>query len=506
MNPQVKRLSNVITVLFLVLAVACTFIQFFAASSLNKDPRNTRALYRLKYVKRGDIIAGEQLLATSVADQQAHGYRQQYLRQYSPEANMYAHLLGYIGGGGAPFGLEYYYHQELMGEKSVNPFAQTWEYFTGQSKRGDSIKLTIVPQIQQAAFNALGERKGAAVMLNYQTGEILAAVSKPSFDLGQFQAHPEDNEKIYQDLEKDPWKPLLNRAFEAELAPGSTFKIITSAAIFENSELNPDSKVDGPVCMTLPGTAGQKLCNIYNSRCGDGKPTLSLAFEQSCNTPFAKLALDIGAKQLQETAEKFGFNNYGEKSGKNPQVPLPVAKSVFPLGKAQSESGVPVLAQPQLAQSSIGQFEVRTNPLQMASVAGTIANNGKRVKPFLVKAHLDAQGKEVYQETGGEVLNQAVSEQTAQKIQAMMRKVMQPGALGKAARVEGVDMGAKSGTADIDGTYTDGWFVGFANLPNLPLAFAVVIEGDSKYKATPFGYIDAAPVVQAMVRAAQEGR
>lgn len=486
MNPQIKRLFFVVFVMFLSLMVACTYIQFLGADSLNADGRNSRAFYRSKYIERGPIMVGENAIAASEPTEDSTGYRKRYHRVYSDQAPLYSNLTGYLSPGGNATGLERLQNSVLMGEASSQALSQILKYAAGENQKGGGIRLTINPKIQQAAAQALGNRKGAAVAINYQTGAILAAVTTPRFDPNSLASgSEEESQKTLKGLNSDPAKPMLDRALRGEFAPGSSFKIITAAAALEQGIRSPEDEVDAPVSVPLPGS-NARISNIESTNCGNGSPTFSYAFALSCNTPFAKIGQDLGYEALKQKAEDFGFN---PESVLN--VPLPVQKSYFPTTD-------PGLASTMM--SSIGQYEVRTSPLMMATVAGAVANQGTQVRPFLVASELGPDGKETRNYRSGGTLGKPISKEVAQQLRNMMTQTVTEGT-GKAGSVYGVEMGAKTGTAEIASGKTDAWYVGWADIPDYPLAFAVVVEGDSA-NPTPHGGPVSGPIAKTIIQAA----
>lgn len=486
MNPQIKRLFFVVFVMFLSLMVACTYIQFLGADSLNADGRNSRAFYRSKYIERGPIMVGENAIAASEPTEDSTGYRKRYHRVYSDQAPLYSNLTGYLSPGGNATGLERLQNSVLMGEASSQALSQILKYAAGENQKGGGVRLTINPKIQQAAAQALGNRKGAAVAINYQTGAILAAVTTPRFDPNTLASgSEEESQKTQKELNSDPAKPMLDRALRGEYPPGSSFKIITAAAALEQGIRSPEGEVDAPVSVPLPGS-NARISNVDNTSCGNGHPTLTYAFAISCNTPFAKIAQDLGHEALKDKAEAFGFNPKSVL-----KVPLPVQKSYFPTTDPGMAS---------LMMSAIGQYEVRTSPLMMATVAGAVANQGTQVRPFLVAAELGADGKETRTYSSGGTLGKPISKEVAQQLREMMIQAVTQG-IDNSAAVTGVEVGAKTGTAEIGGGMTNAWYVGWADIPDYPLAFAVVVEGDSANPA-PHGGPVSGPIAKAMIQAA----
>lgn len=490
MNPQVKRLFIVVIAMFLTLMFASTYIQFIGAGSLNANAYNTRSFLRAQFQQRGSIYVGEQAIAYSEADADATGARKRYHRVYADNIDLYSHLVGYLDSRGNAQGLERLENQVLMGEAPSQLLSRLKEELNGKTRQGGSVRLTLDADLQQAASDALGDRRGAVVAINYQTGAILASVSKPTYDTNLLAtAAADQQETYYNQLKDDESNPLLNRAFNAEYAPGSVFKLIVAAAGISNNLRNPDSTVDAPVSILLPGTSTY-LSNIDHSTCGNGKPTFTYAFANSCNTPFATLGMELGYAKLKEQAEAFGYNT--EELW---QTPLSVTRSVFPGLNYDQDPGLA-----SIGIASIGQYEVRTNPLTMASVAGAIANGGVQMSPFLVAQTLNAAGEVTKDYTSGSILGYPINQDVADQILTMMQATISSGT-GTYAAVSSVEMGGKTGTAQTNNDRTNAWFVGYANTDAYPLAIAVVVEGDDS-TPTPHGGPVAGPVAKAVIEAA----
>jgi len=346
------------------------------------------------------------------------------------------------------------------------------------------VELTLNPDMQKAAAAALGNRKGAVVALDAQTGAVLAMYSAPTFDPNQLASSDAGAvSDAFSALSSDPSNPLLNRTISERYAPGSTFKILTTIALIENGLADPDMHMPSPVSTTLPGTATE-VSNIESSTCGDGEPTLTEAFARSCNTTFVLASEQLTNQQLLDVTNRFGF-------GRESQIPLTVTPSVFP---ADADAA-------QLAMSSIGQYTVQTTPLQMAQVAQTIANDGQMMTPYLIGSIVDADNQVVRTTTPTDA-GRPISSETASKLRAMMEAVVsQPYGTGTTMALPNVSVAAKTGTAETgEGDRANAWAVGFAPADNPRIAFAVLVEGDDT-NPTPHGGDVAGPIARAVLEA-----
>ncbi|MDJ0339920.1 penicillin-binding protein 2 [Cryobacterium sp. PH31-O1] len=479
MNRELKRVSIVVMLMFAALLSSTSIVQAFQADNLSADPRNTRTLYDSYQVERGAIlVAGEPIAQSMPADDDF-----KFLRTYTnPE--LYAPITGYFPVNGEPTGLEFALNAELTGTSNSQFFDKISAVVTGQDPKGAAAEVTIDPVAQQAAWDALGEYTGSVVVTEPATGRILAMVSKPSFNPNLLTVH--NNAEVtttYEALLANENDPLINRAINSLNPPGSVFKLVVTTAALESGKYTPESTFPNLDVYVAPGTTS-RIENSSGGTCGAGETvTLATALRLSCNIPFAELGVELGDTAIRETAEKFGFN--GKLS-----IPMSVSESVFPRG----------LDDPQTAQSAFGQYEVRTTPLQMAMVSGAIANGGVVMAPNLVQEILAPNLSAI--ETFEPVeLGRAMSAETAATLSAMMVNGVQDGAASN-ARIDGVDVAGKTGTAQNGSTdpYTL-WFTGFAPAIDPQYAITVLIEDGGGMGQTGFGNKLAAPVAKAVLEA-----
>jgi peptidoglycan glycosyltransferase len=479
MNGPIRRLAGVIAVLFASLLISTTYIQVVDASSLADKPTNTRSLYKEYGRQRGPITVSGEAVAESVPSDDQY----KFLRKY-PEGKIYAPVTGYYSTLFGPHGLEASKNDLLSGTSDQLFYRRISDLLTGKEPAGAQVELTINPKAQKVAWDELGDQRGAVVALNPKTGDILAMVSKPSFDPNTLATHDRDKAlAASRKLNADEDHPLYNRAIGGNLyPPGSTFKIITSAAALSNG-YDIDSQVDGPAALKLPGVK-DPLDNDDFRACGpNNKTTLLHALVISCNTAYASLGMELGAETMREQATKFGFNQ--ELS-----IPLKVSPSIFPPG----------LNKPQLAQSSIGQFEDRVTPLQVAMVAAGVANKGVVMRPNLIRRVLTDQQK-VIEERKPQELSEAVTEDVAAKLTTMMEAVVTDGT-GTRAQIPGIKVAGKTGTAQHGvGAAPHAWFTCFAPADDPQIAVAVVVEDGGKLGNEAFGGTVAAPIAKAVMEA-----
>ncbi|MDY5584601.1 MAG: penicillin-binding transpeptidase domain-containing protein [Arcanobacterium sp.] len=454
MNQPMRRLSLVIIVMFATLFAALSYIQFFAADSLNSDARNVRTLYREYGVNRGPIIVAGDAIVTSVPTDGTYKYQRTYLN-----GPVYATVTGYFSVVyNAMTGLERSMNKILGGTDSSLAVHQIGESLTGESRQGGAIALTLDAAAQQAAYEALSGRKGAVAAIEPSTGKILALVSSPSFDPNEIANHDVQTARNAWDaLNANTDKPTLNRAAGGDLyPPGSIFKVITAAAMLE-SGITPETEIEAPTKWAPPGTSFE--IGNSNGVCGDGsgKTTLRTAFTESCNTPFAIAGTNLGAETMIAKAEAFGFHEEFK-------IPMRVAPSLFPQPADT----------PALAMDSFGQKDIQVSPLQMAMVAAAVANDGVVMTPYLVDQTLTAD-LEVISQTKPKAFNRAMSSEVASQLRAMMIDVMKTPTLSRLA-VPGVELAGKTGTAQLSEGDPHSWLIAFDASSEPKIAVAVFVE------------------------------
>ncbi|GAA1791811.1 MAG: penicillin-binding protein 2 [Actinobacteria bacterium] len=481
MNAPIRRLSVLATMLFAMLLLSTTWIQFAKAREINAKPDNRRTLLASYNRERGSIIVAGEAIARSSASTDELKWERSY-----PLGELYAHVTGYYsfiyGAGG---GIEGADDDLLSGRSDKLFYRRVSDLLTGKAPVGASLELTINPAAQQAADKALGDQRGAVVALDPKTGAILAMVSHPSYDPALLASHNLGAvEKNWLRLLKDEGNPMINRAIAGNLyPPGSTFKLVTAAAALESGDYTQDSRIPGPAALTLPGVE-KPLPNHDGQACGaNDETTLLHALEISCNTAFAALGMKLGPDALQEQAAKFGF-------GKVLNVPMRVTASSVPTG----------MNEPNTAQAAIGQYDVRTTPLQMAMVAAAIGNGGEVMSPYLVRRVLGSQLQTI-DEASPKSLGEAVSTSTARQLTTMMEAVVSQGT-GRAAQIGGVQVAGKTGTAQHKvGAAPHAWFVSFAPASDPKVAVAVVVEDGGSAGSEAAGGSVAGPIAKAVMEA-----
>lgn len=322
-------------------------------------------------------------------------------------------------------------------------------------RRGNNVTLTVDADLCTEAAAAFGRhaetagRSGAAVVLNYRTGEILALISLPSFDPDDF------SEELISALDQPYW----NRALQAQVPPGSTFKLVTAAAMLGR---DPALLTEPYDCFGSLQVSEAFLVHDFNGA-SHGILTLSQAFARSCNVFFAAHALELGGDALRETAEAFGFNrNFLFRD-------LVVSNSAYPRGVQTPES---------LAASGYGQSAVTVSPLHLCLITAALANDGVMMEPRTVRSVRSATGANVLSRSASRLMT-VCEPAVARQLQLLMKDAVQAGGSGSAASVPGLDIRGKTGTSestDRGSPVSYGWFTGYNAQAELPLAVTVLVE------------------------------
>lgn len=480
MTKELRRLSVVMLAMFLALFVSTSIIQVGQAENLANTPGNRRALYDSYQVQRGSIIASGTPIASSIPSDDVYSWQRQYV-----DADMWAPVTGYMNPVlDAKTRIEASENSVLSGADDNQFFSRIDRAITGQVPRGSNVELSLDVDVQRAAWDALGSQQGSVVAIEPSTGRILAMVSKPSFDTNALASHdPDAVNATYEQLVADPAQPLVNRAIEGDLnPPGSTFKLVVASAALASGRYTPDSSFPNPASYTLPQSSSV-VSNASGGACGGGDTvTLATALRLSCNIPFAELAVELGDDAIRAEAEKYGFNT-------SFSMPLTSTPSTYPA----------TLDPAQTALSGFGQGQVRATPLQMAMVSAGIANDGIVMNPRMVDRvitpNLSVKDEGVNSEFG-----RALETDLAAQMASMMTANVQDGAASN-ARIDGVQVAGKTGTAENDSRPYTLWFTGFAPADDPKVAVAVVVENGGGQGQSGSGNEIAAPIAKKVMEA-----
>jgi penicillin-binding protein 2 len=429
-------------------------------------------------------------------------------RRYLP-GGFLAHAAGYVGevseqqieasnGKLRPgdfagkFGLERQYNDLLQGTDGmrrvvVNSIGKEVDRLaTQEAIPGKQIQLTIDYDLQQVAEQSLGARPGAVVALDPRTGEVLAMASHPALDPNDFAVRISGDD--WKRLNEDAEKPLLNRAIQAQLAPGSVFKIVMATAMYETKAVPESFTAFCPGYGTFYGR--QFKCWVYG-KSSHGVVDIHKAVNQSCDIFFYNLGIRLGINRISYYATKFGL---GRKTG----IDLPSEES----GLMPSEEWVQRVFHRkwypgETVSVAIGQGAVTTTPLQLARVIGGIASGGVFMQPHMLKDAPNV-GEEKF----------PLSDSTVEKITEDMYGVINKGGTGAALKLQNIEFSGKSGTAQVIGYATrdrfgkqkkfldNAWFVGYAPRRNPEIVVSVLVQESGKH-----GGESAGPVVKDVIKA-----
>lgn len=409
-----------------------------------------------------------------------------------------AHIIGFDSRLYGKTGLEASYDYYLSGDYSLSPSDLLRSRLLGiqaPDPQPADLQLTLDMRIQQAAQEALGNRRGAVVVIEPQTGAIVAMVSYPRFDANQLilapnasQADLDAVQASYAQIINNPESPLLNRAAQGRYPPGSVIKTFTAAAALDAGVMaSPKAPATCPNRLRVEDNTPLVRNSVENLAARTGNPSdLERVFAFSCNTAFAQIGLSMGPESMIEYAKRFGMG----------LVDQPLEPSLLEIS---SEAGTianqaSFLDRPAaLADTAYGQGQALVTPLDMAQMAALIGNNGVMMRPYLVE-HLNAAGTTIYQ-AQPEALQQSISPQAAQAMIEVMRISVEIG-YAKDVALPNITIGAKTGTAETPSGRPHAWFVALAPLEQPRYAIAVIIENGGE------GSVTALPVAKRVLAAA----
>lgn len=433
-NKRIITVLIAVSTLFLALLTYLMFFNLFHAEKVSTNPYNRRQWDEERYVTRGKIYdrTGKVLAETVEGKDSA--------KRVYPEGRLYSHVIGYCSQVYGKSLLEREFDSELLGKGDI-------DLFQGDKKQGFDLNLTIDNELQRYAYSQLNGRKGALVAMNPKTGEVLAMISLPDFE-----PDAETLEKNWNGIVEDENSPLLTRASQGLYPPGSTFKIVTAAAAFENGLQGKLFEDTGRF------KAGSLEVENYNKK-AYGSITVEDAFRVSSNQVFCQIGFDLNSEIMLGVSERFGINSALD-------FDIPTAKSRIEYKKMSVSDSALV---------AIGQGQLLATPLQMAAICSTVANGGYMVKPYLVGSV--SKNGVVLSETKKKNIGQPISRECAKYLEGLMIDVVANGT-GTRARINGFTVAGKTGTAENESDKDHSWFVGYAPVENPQIAVAVILESD----------------------------
>lgn len=488
MNQRIRRLTVVLIALYALLFVQLNVIQVGRKDSLDSDSRNTRQTVRDFNDPRGDIRTSDgQVIATSVRTEDGSPFAWQ--RVY-PFNELYTHITGYFTFGYGATQVEKVRNDVLAGRTVEQQITGIGSLFNGGDTTG-SVTVTIDSRIQEAARAALGEREGSVIVVEPSTGAVKAMWSWPSFDTNIVSIHDSTIAgDTFTFLESVPSKPLLANTYQERYMPGSTFKILTTAAALDAGLVTRES-VWAEETEFVPPQTTDPIQNYDGRACGGD---LTEVFRRSCNTPFARMAIELGPKAMTEAAQRFGI---GE--------PIP-----FDLPRAATSrfGDLEYFSQnlPLLGIGGFGQGNTQMVPLHLAMVTAAIANGGVMMRPYSVQASFDHDGRQL-QRTVPSVWRIPMSVSAASLLTELMVEVVNNGTASCCFNLSGGIQGAaKTGTAQLNATgepeRSHAWIVAFAPAEAPRYAIVVMLKGTDAEISAGTGGTLAGPVAAKVLNTA----
>ena len=446
MNAKIHNLFGLVILLFAILIAFTSRWTVFEAKGLQDNPSNRRQLLEQLRHPRGLITADDGSVLASNRSA-GKGETKQYSRTY-PQGSLFSHAAGYFSISKGDAGLEKQYDDQLAGRQ--NEFASAIDQLLGHRVEGEDVHTTLDPNAQRVALQALAGRKGSVVAMEPATGRIRVMASEPGFDPNRITAPGGIGAAA----------STFNRATQSKYPPGSTMKVVTAAAALDTGRYKPDSFISGKSPKVISGVP---LSNFGNENFGP--ISLTDALTHSVNTVFGEVGEKLGRSTMLKYMRRFGFQRKPPLDYSKDQM---VASGAFP-AKACG-SGI------DFGRVAIGQeCHLFVTPLQMAEVVATVANGGDRMRPWLVERVVAKDGR-VKQRNRPKLAAHVMSKQAAAQLGQMMQHVVEEGT-GTAARLQGVSVAGKTGTAEIPGTSENQvWFIGYAPVDAPKMVVVATIE------------------------------
>ncbi len=471
-------MSLILSAGFLLVAGALGYWQVIGANRVLDRPTNPRTVEEERRILRGRILDrnGEVLASSERAGELAHR-----AYAYPPLAD----VVGYWSIQHGKSGIEEAFDSFLRGERSTNPAAEIRNKLFPVDRHGADVRLTLDLQLQKVADDALGGSPGAAAVVDVSTGEVLALASHPYFD-------PNTLDEDWERLANDRGEPFVSRAINGQYVPGSIFKLVTASAALDSGIATAGMEHHHEADLIVDGL---RIRNTNHPQLTD--LTFAEEFAWSCNVFFAYTGLSLGGSSLIDysplasrepytwpagpvDASEARLREYARRYGIGQAVPFDLPTSAGLISKADH------MTRAQLASTAFGQGDLLVSPLQMALVAATVDNGGVMPAPYIVASVEDGKTVERIHQPGAGG-HRVISESAAAELNAMMELSVDT-AYAQPARIPGVRVGGKTGTAEVSTSETPhSWFVGYAPADRPGVAVAVIMEnrGSGTTFATP---------------------
>ena len=472
MERRIRWLGIAMVICFVALFVQLNNIQIVKAHTLASSSRNPRVLALQRNDPRGDILSADGIVLASSVPSTSGYYK--YQRVYNPyTATLYSQIVGFdsiiYGQSGVEAEYNAYLQSHTQPAKSLRDLLRT-RTTTGNVTLtvSSSLQSQVAAAIEATDVNGSAPQAGA-VVLNVKTGAVEAMYGFPTYDPAPLASPNIATEKYtWTVLNQNPASsPLVSRAFQRGFLPGSTFKTVTSAAVYDHQPALAKLDVPQATCISLEPQSNLPLCNYGHNgpngpeMCGG---VLTVTLPQSCDTAFATLGMDLGGAALTSEAQAFGFNQHIPID-----LPGPNA-SAFPSGPQFN------LNKPSQAYSAFGQQDVVATALQMGLVAAGIANRGVIMTPHVMRDIHDSAGNLLAQYQPKPWLT-ATNPLTAAAVTSLMQSVVTSGTAAQVGFPASWNVAAKTGTAETgpNATLTHDWMIAFAPANDPRVAVAVVV-------------------------------
>ena len=446
-NKEIIVVTYVFVVMFIALIAYIAFFTTFKSDVfINNTYNNKRAELLSRKTVRGSIMSRDgQLLAQTVTDESGNEKR------IYPYGNRFAHAVGFYSRNNGCIGMEAMTNFKLLTSNDL-VIDRLRNDINGIKNQGDTVITTFDTGLQEASFNALGDRKGAVVVLDVKNGEILALVSKPDFDPGKI-------DDIWDEVNEDTDNsPLLNRAAQGLYPPGSTFKIVT---VLEYIKENPDVSGYEFYCTGSFEYEDVRI-NCYHMQ-PHGELDLDSSFAKSCNSSFANISSSLDKQAFGDTCGELLFNT---------DIPSPFSYKQSSIDISAGSEAADVI------QAGIGQGKTQITPIHMAMITSAIANDGILIRPMAVSSIINSTGGMV-KKYKSEEYARVMTEEEAVKLKELMLEVVENGTGTRLRDTVGYKAAGKTGSAEYskDKTKSHAWFTGFAPYDSPEIAVTVIVEG-----------------------------
>jgi peptidoglycan glycosyltransferase len=474
---------------YIALFASLQLPQVFRQDELNAHPANTRKIEQVFDKPRGEIITADGVvLAQSVPTDP--GDRFDLQRTY-PTGDLFADVTGYFTLANGASQVEKVYNDVLSGTAPAQVVNNIGNILGGHGDNSGTVELTLRADFQRLAKQLLGEREGSIVMLDPRTGAVLAMYSWPTYDPNLIADHnTKAAANTLRRLDSDTRNPLLANAYQERYMPGSAFKLVTTSTALTDGVVTPDTQFAVENQYTPPQT-NDPVENYGGKSCGGD---LREVFRRSCNTPFARIAVELGGDRFTAGADAFGVNDPPPFD-----LPRPAASFVNSLGE-KFDQNLPILAQ-----RGFGSENVQITPLQMAMIAACIANGGEMMQPYVVARTVDHDGRTL-SATTPHVWKIPMSKDIADTMtQLMIGVVNGPNGTvqGRFTLPGGVQAAAKTGTAQLnrkgEKQRSHAWITAFAPAEAPQFVVSVFLKGVNDEISSGTGGRLAGPIANQML-------